>query len=727
MKSCYEIILAAALISTTCSLRGASGEWTLDTIQKNAILVADWMNANPKKHNHLDWTYGAYYSGITALGLSDPSLPYLDQVRKLGKDNNWGHLKRKYHADDHCIGQSWLEIAAFDNNPVCAEPLRRNYDYIMENPHTGSLDFTKKDNQKRWSWCDALFMSPTVLTKMAGFTGEAKYLQFMDAEFKATYDLLYSQEHRLFYRDSRFFDQKTANGKSVFWCRGNGWVYGGLAIILRDLPAEWPTRPFYEKTFKEMSAALKAAQHADGAWRPSLLDLEDPDLKEMSGTSFFTFGMLWGINNGLLSEEDYLPCVKKSWAVICANINDEGRLGWVQPIGDRPRSYTENDHEVYAVGAFLNAAVELKELIVRKANPACKTLAVSNPIAVYRAAETIAVEPAKHGLSAEGLRVFDTRDNAFIPVQAVGDGTVIFKTCLLARQSRSFLLMNNETMPEPHAPVICTSRHFPERMDDFGWENDRTAARVYGPSIMQPRPKGEGLISSGVDVWNKSVRHPIMEKFIKRGDYHHDHGEGMDNYKVGAGRGCGGFGVFNGGKFHLSANWAEQKHICNGAVRTQFELVYKTWECGGGVRVSEKRTMSLDAGSHLTRFESVFTIEGAERIVGGPGLDIAKDRAHNGVVTKNPDAGWIVNYEPEQKDAGSIGTAIVIPGKAAEVATDHLECVYLLDEIVAGKPFVWYAGNCWSGAGDFIRPEYWSDYVSSFAQALAHPLKIEVK
>ena len=714
------------LLTGSATLMAASGDWTLDAIRKNAIAAADWMNANPKKHNHLDWTYGAYYSGITALGLSDPALPYLDQIRELGKKNSWGHLPRTYHADDHCIGQSWLEISAYDNNPVPAERLKLCFDYIMANPHKGTLDFTKKNNQKRWSWCDALFMSPTVFTKMAGYTGNQEYLKFMDQEFKVTTDLLYSKKHHLYFRDSRFFDRKTKNGKNVFWCRGNGWVYGGLAIIIRDLPMDWPTRPFYVKTFKEMSAALKKAQHADGAWRPSLLDLEDPDLPEMSGTSFFTFGLLWGINNGILDEKEYLPCVKKSWAIICKNINKEGRLGWVQPIGDRPRSYTEKDCEVYAVGAFLNAAVELKEYVVKKANPKAKTLTITNPISTYRAAETITVDLKEHGLKADGLRIFDTRNNAFIPYQQIEDGKVIFKTYMLAKQTRSFLLMNNGAMPKAHAPVICVNSHFPQRMDDYGWENDRIAARMYGPMVMQPAPKGEGLISSGIDVWNKSVRYPIMAKFIKNGHYHTDHGEGMDHYKVGPGRGCGGFGVYNKGAFYHSANWAEQKHLCNGPVRTEFTLGFKTWDCGNGVKVTEERTIRLDAGSHMTRHESVFTIEGAESITGGPGLDISVAKDHNGEISIQPDKGWIANYEPEDGKAGAIGTAIAIPGKAA-VATDSMDCIYLLDEVKSGTSVVWYAGSCWSGAGDFVKAEYWEQYVADFAEALANPLTIEIK
>jgi rhamnogalacturonyl hydrolase YesR len=731
LSACLAALLATAAAAQ--DTRAVSADWTLEAISYNAKLAADWMTANPKKHKPLDWTYGAFYAGITALGLSDPTLPYLDQIRTLGKTNSWGHLPRTYHADDHCIGQSWLELAALDNNPVCAQSLRQNYDAILANPHTGSLDFTKKDNQKRWSWCDALFMSPTVLVKMYGFTGDTKYLTFMDQEYKATADYLYSKEDHFFFRDSRYFERLSKNGKHVYWCRGNGWVFGSLPIILRDLPADWPTRGFYMNLYKEMAAALKKAQQADGAWRPSLCDPEDPNMQEMSGTSFFTFGLLWGINNGVLDRAEYLPCVQKSWKAICANINEAGRLGWVQPIGDRPvASYTADDCEVYAVGAFLCAAVELKKFVVAEANPARKTVEVTNPASLYRSAETVALDWAKLGLKAENLRVFDVRNGAVLPHQlddTNGDGTpdeLLFKTYTLAKQSRTFWLFNSPAVPAAPAATICFSRYAPERMDDYLWENDRTACRIYGPVIMKPAPAGQTLISSGVDIWNKSVRYPIIDAWLKRKNYHHDEGEGMDNYKVGPSRGCGGFGVVSGDACFVSQNWATQRHLASGPVRTAFEVTYAPWACGNGVKIAETRRMSLDAGSHFTRFESRFTITGAESVQGGPGLDTNGERLHNGALTAKPEQGWIANYEAEQPKMGSIATAIVLP-QSGVLSTDKLDNVYLLAQAKSGTPFVWYAGAAWSGAGDFVNAEYWNAHVSAFAEALRSPLTITVK
>ena len=161
-------------------------------------------------------------------------------------------------------------------------------------------------------------------------------------------------------------------------------------------------------------------------------------------------------------------------------------------------------------------------------------------------------------------------------------------------------------------------------------------------------------------------------------------------------------------------------------MRTAFDVTYAPWACGNGVTVAETRRMTLDVGSHFTRFESRFTVTGANSVQGGPGLDTNKERLHNGAVTAKPEQGWIANFEAEQPKMGSIATAIVLP-QGGILSTDKLDNVYLLAKVTAGKPFVWYAGAGWSGAGDFVKPEYWNAHVSDFAESLREPLKVTVK
>jgi len=144
-------------------------------------------------------------------------------------------------------------------------------------------------------------------------------------------------------------------------------------------------------------------------------------------------------------------------------------------------------------------------------------------------------------------------------------------------------------------------------------------------------------------------------------------------------------------------------------VRTVFEVTYAPWACGNGATIAETRRVSLDAGSHLTRFESRFALTGTNGVAGGPDLDVSAQHLHNGVLAANPEQGWLTNAEPEQKGKGSIATALVLP-QSGTLTSDGQGNAYLLDTLTADKPFVWYAGAAWSGAGDFVSPEYWNRY-----------------
>ncbi|MGN0846559.1 MAG: DUF4861 family protein [Kiritimatiellia bacterium] len=363
-----------------------------------------------------------------------------------------------------------------------------------------------------------------------------------------------------------------------------------------------------------------------------------------------------------------------------------------------------------------------------------KTVVVENPIDVARPAETVSVKWKDLGLKPgdTAVRVWDVA--ASVPVAYQDDrrnGALLFSTALAAKETREFRILADASLPQADLSIVCWSQYLPERMDDFAWENDRFGARVYGPIIMQPAPAGQKLVSSGVDIINKCVSYPVLHRwFVERtgeGSYHTDQGEGMDNYKVGPSRGCGGLGALGADGWKFSVNWAKTKVIQCGPVRTEFELVYAPW---GGFG-EETRRVTLDRGQFFAHCQPRFKGGVPAGVKVGPGLDCDAKRQHNGDIARDLDAGWIANWEPDGVDGphtGSIATAMILdPADApATTATDELGCVYLFPSAGRAK-FGYWAGATWSGAKAVKGAKAWRALVRDFAAALRNPVKVSLR
>ena len=112
-----------------------------------------------------------------------------------------------------------------------------------------------------------------------------------------------------------------------------------------------------------MAARILALQQGDGLWRASLLDPESYPGGEVSGSGFYCYALAWGINNGLLDRQTYQPAVQKAWRALTQCVDNNGRVGWVQPIGADPRkNFNAESWEVYGTGAFLLAGSEVIKL-----------------------------------------------------------------------------------------------------------------------------------------------------------------------------------------------------------------------------------------------------------------------------------------------------------------------------------------------------------------------------
>ncbi|HWU42735.1 MAG TPA: glycoside hydrolase family 88 protein, partial [Bdellovibrio sp.] len=222
-----------------------------------------------------------------------------------------------------------------------------------------------------WWWADGLYMVMPVMVKLHKVTQNAEYLNKMHAYFDYSNSIMYDSTEKLYYRDARYVfpAHKTVNGKKDFWARGNGWVFAALAKVLKDLPANDPHRNEYIAKFTGMAKALKPLQQPDGYWARSLQDAEHAPGPETSGTAFFTYGLMWGINNGYLDKNEFLPVIKKSWAYLSKTaMQAEGTIGYVQPIGDRAipgQVVDKNSTANFGVGAFLLAACEIYRYLGR--------------------------------------------------------------------------------------------------------------------------------------------------------------------------------------------------------------------------------------------------------------------------------------------------------------------------------------------------------------------------
>lgn len=267
-------------------------------------------------------------------------------------------------------------------------------------------------------------------------------------------------------------------------------------------------------------------------------------------------------------------------------------------------------------------------------------------------------------------------------------------------------------------PTIAYGRHVPERKDDFAWENDRIAFRVYGPALA-----ATGEISSGIDVWAKRVRVPVIDRWYAADDYHADHGEGLDFYKVGPSRGCGGIALRDGDAFAASGNYVRWRRLAAGPLRVTFELDYAAWG-PAGAQVVETKRISLDAGSNFSRIESRLTPQSAQTTLP---LSIGVQRAAVDSAARDPKGRWIDVWSAPQGENGSIGCAVVLPARTSAAISDRSGHLWLDTKQSAAEPLIYYAGAAWSKGQDFPSASEWNAEVSAFARRVTAPIQVDDK
>ncbi len=323
------------------------------------------------------WDHAAYHTGNMEAYEITKNEVYKNYSETWAIHNKWmgakstdkSKWKYKYGETDEYVlfgdwqicFQTYIDLYSLNPEPHKIARAKEVMEYEMS---TAGNDY--------WWWADGLYMVMPVMTKMYKLTGNQQYLDKLYEYFTYANSIMYDSKAKLYYRDAKYVypKHKSVNGKKDFWARGDGWVFAGLAKVLKDLPKDNSHRDEYVTIYQNMAKVLIKNQQAEGYWTRSMLDPQHAPGPETSGTAFFTYGLLWGINNGLLKESKYLPAAKKGYQYLTKTaLQESGKVGYVQPIGEKaiPGQVVDaNSTSNFGVGAFLLANCEMFRFLTNK-------------------------------------------------------------------------------------------------------------------------------------------------------------------------------------------------------------------------------------------------------------------------------------------------------------------------------------------------------------------------
>lgn len=363
-------------------------------------------------------------------------------------------------------------------------------------------------------------------------------------------------------------------------------------------------------------------------------------------------------------------------------------------------------------------------------NPARLAITASNPLTFARASQTIELSAKDlaplnekdftkvHILDAAGKEVLaqavDTDfDSLHLP------DLVIFQADFAANETKKFTATVGAKQTYLKEQFKAYGRFNRERFDDFVWENDRIAHRMYGKAL--ETWEGEPLTSSTIDIWSKRTTRMAVNDWYLADDYHVDHGEGADFYSAGRSRGNGGSGLWAADKLWVSNNFTASRVLANGPIRILFELDYDAFDVNG-VKVTETKRISLDGGSNLDHYQSTYKPAAPGALTVGVGLKkvTGAEKAFNAA------RGTLTAWENVEKNQGKQGIALVVDPKSLDrAAEDSLNNLLLVKATPANTVSYW-AGFFWDKSGQFPSYQAFQAYVDQFAQGLQAPITVKV-
>jgi unsaturated rhamnogalacturonyl hydrolase len=335
-------------------------------IKTTMVKVAEWQLQHQKGRDMRDAANGVFHTGIFSAYEATGNPDLLQAVVTMGEANQWKPGPKLMFPDHHAILSPYIDIYRLRPEPRIITPAKQFVDDYLKS--------SVNDTQNQlitWWLCDYVFMDSPVFIKLGKLLNRPELLAKNDQLWHECHDLLFDAEEGLFtvspknaiYEGFNGLDpgEREANGKRMFWACGNGWVLAGLALTLKELPADYKERPFYETLFKRLARRMVSFQQPDGVWRISLLDPEAYPPAESNASGLLTFALAYGVNAGLLPREEFEPVVKKAWTglnAVC--LQPDFRIGWSEGGTAKPiKNYQQSSYSEWAAGAFLLAGSEV--------------------------------------------------------------------------------------------------------------------------------------------------------------------------------------------------------------------------------------------------------------------------------------------------------------------------------------------------------------------------------
>lgn len=381
------------------------------------------------------------------------------------------------------------------------------------------------------------------------------------------------------------------------------------------------------------------------------------------------------------------------------------------------------DKNIKKVISFFLLLPALSASVMSQTNAVKATITVNNASELPRNGEVVSVSWASitaryPGIDTANFKVLDAAKKE-VPFQLERLGTTAVQNLLIqlnvkAKSSSRLTIV----VGKPVATVRKTyGRYVPERYDDFTWENDKIAFRMYGKALEVRKDNAYGM-----DVWVKRTPKMVINDWYKSGDYHTDHGDGMDYYSVGFTLGGGDIAPYVKDSIFFSKNYHHWKVLDNGPLRSTFELGYDEWDVAGKA-VKVVKTISLDAGSLMNRIAASYTYAGDTDLSLVTGI---VKRKEPGTILMDEQKGIMGYWEPQHGADGTTGVATIVLSPVVKMGTDKM---HLLTHLVAksGQPVVYYNGAAWSKANEITSAQHWFTYLANFKAKLAQPLAVSVQ